>query len=59
MAESVFKTNMVYIYLFFKGIFMKEMNINEEIKKIVNELYKIKFNIEEIIIELEKTKEGN
>ena len=36
---------------------MKEMNINEEIKKIVNELYKIKYNIEEIIIELEKTKD--
>ena len=38
---------------------MKEMNINEKIKKIVNELYIIKNNIEEIIIELEKMKEGN
>ena len=56
MAESTFKTSMVYIYLFFWGVYM---NINEKIIRIINELYKIKSDIEEIIIELEKVKEGN
>lgn len=36
---------------------MKEMNINEEIIKILNQFYEIKKNVEEIIIELEKMKD--
>lgn len=53
MVESVFKTNMVYIYLFFfKGKIMSK----NEIEIFLNKIYKIKNEIEQLIIELEELK---